>query len=86
VRKSKGTSKDIYQHTETGQVLVIERWSDGAVLGSCPASEPLRDVGSYECKPDNNVWVQENSHKLVLYEAGQKGNENVTTSMRTALP
>ena len=69
MKKSKQTSKDFYQHTETGQVLVIERRPDGAILGSCPASEPLKDLDSYECKPDNNVWVQENSHKLILYEA-----------------
>jgi hypothetical protein len=70
VKKSKGTSKDFYQHTETGQVLVIERRVDGTILGSCTASEPLKELDSYECKPDNNLRVQENSHKLILYEAG----------------
>ncbi len=66
-------TKAFYWHTETGQILVIERRADGTILGSCPATEPLRDAGSYECKPDNNLWVQENSPKLILYEAGRSG-------------
>ncbi len=69
MKKSKGTSRAFYQHSETGQVLIIERRADGAILGSCPASEPLRDAGSYECKPDK--WVQENSGKLELFEPGE---------------
>ena len=70
MKKNKGTSKAFYRHTETGQILVIERRADGAILGSCPASEPFRDLDSYECKPDNNLWVQENSDRLALYDTG----------------
>lgn len=71
MKKSKGTSRAFYQHTETGQILVIEQRADGAILGSCPASEPLREAGSYECKADNNLWVLENSGKLELFEPGE---------------
>ncbi len=70
MKRSKETTSAFYRHADSGQILVIERRADGAILGTCPASEPLRDVGSYKCNPDNNLWVQENSHKLTLYEAG----------------
>ena len=60
------TYRAFYQHKESGQILVIEkRAHDGDIVGSCPATEPLRDLDSYEYKPDNNVWVQENSGKWV---------------------
>ena len=71
MKKSKGTAKAFYRHSESDQIVVIERRWDDAIVGSCPATEPLRDLDACECKPDNNLWVQENSHKLVLYEAGQ---------------
>lgn len=70
VQKKKRTTKDFYHHIDTGAILVMERRADGVIVGSCPASEPPKDVDGYECKPDNNLWVQENSHKLILYEAG----------------
>lgn len=44
----------------------LKELEDGAILGSCRATEPLRDVDSYKCTPDNNVWLAENSDKLVL--------------------
>ena len=69
--KSPCKKKKPYQRTEADQILLIEQRADGTILGSCPAAEPLRDAGSYECKPDNNLWVQENSPKLILYEAGR---------------
>ena len=50
----------------SGEILVIERRWDGTILGSCPASEPLKELDSYECRPDNNVWIQEQSGKLIL--------------------
>lgn len=75
MKKSKGTSKAFYRHIETGQLLVVERRADGAILGSCPATEPLRDLGSCECTSHNNLWVQENSNKLVLHEAGQQKSD-----------
>jgi len=71
VKKEKQTTRAFYRHAETGQLIVIERQADGTILGSCPVSEPLKALVSYECKADNNLWVQENSHKLVLYEAGR---------------
>ena len=64
-------TKAFYLHKESGQIIVIERRSDGTIVGSCPASEPLRDLDSYECKPDNNLWVQANGPKLIVYEAGR---------------
>jgi len=63
------TTKAFYRHAETGEIVCIERRWDGMILGSCPASEPLRDLDSYICKPDNNVWIQENSDKLILIES-----------------
>jgi hypothetical protein len=40
---------------------------DGTVLGSCPASlTALEPLDSYQCKPDNNLWVQENLGKTLL--------------------
>ena len=71
MKRSKETTRAFYKHAESGQILVIERRVDGTILGSCPATEPLRDVGSYECKADNNLWVQENSDRLLLYEPGR---------------
>lgn len=66
MRREQQTSRDFYRHAETGEIIVIERSWSGAILGSCPAKEPLKDLDSYECKPDNNVWIAENSDKLVL--------------------
>ena len=60
------TSKAFYRHSETGQILVVEKRWVGVLPGSCPASEPLKDVDIYECKPDNNLWLMENSDKLIL--------------------
>ncbi len=60
------TTKAFYRHTETGDILVIERRWDGVLISSCPASKPLKDLDSYECKPDNNLWIQDNSDKLIL--------------------
>jgi hypothetical protein len=57
-----------YKHCETGEIVVLEKRADGIILSSCPATEPLRDLDSYECKPDNNLWLQENSDKLILLE------------------
>lgn len=68
MRREKQTSKAFYRYTETGQIFVIERKADRAILGSCPAIEPLKELDSYDCKPDNNLWIQENSDKLILYE------------------
>ena len=65
-KESKQITKAFYQHKETGQIVVIEKRSDGAIVGSCPATEPLKDLGSYECKSDNNLWVQENGDRLIL--------------------
>ena len=66
MRREKQTTKDFYRHSETGEILVIERRWDGVILGSCPATEPLKDVGSYRCSLDANMWIAENSDKLVL--------------------
>ncbi|MFC1635217.1 hypothetical protein ACFL5Z_10275 [Planctomycetota bacterium] len=60
------TSKHFYRHSESGRIVVMEKRLDGVILGSCSAPEPLRDLDSYECKPDNNLWVMENSDRLIL--------------------
>lgn len=65
MRHEKQTTKAFYEHTETGELLVIERRWDGTIIGSCPATEPLRDVDDYPCTPDNNLWLAENSDKLM---------------------
>ena len=62
----KRTFRDLFRHAETNQFVVVERRSDGAIVGSCPATEPLRDIDCYQCKPDNNLWVSQNSDKLEL--------------------
>ena len=69
MRLEQQKTKDYYKHIETGEIVVLEKRADGIILSSCPATEPLRDLDSYECKPDNNLWIQENSEKLILYEA-----------------
>ena len=66
MRCEKHTTKNFYQHTIAGEILVIERQWNGAILGSCPASEPLKDLDSYECKPDRNIWLVEESDKWLL--------------------
>ena len=66
----KQTSKNAYRHIETGDVIVIEKRWDGAIIGSAgPLSEPLRSLDSYECTDKNNVWLMDNSDKLILYES-----------------
>jgi len=70
--KKKRTIRDFYRHSDTGEIFVIERRWDGTILGSRPAPEPLKDINSYKCKPDNNVWIQENSDKLILYKADKE--------------
>ncbi|MHC4331941.1 MAG: hypothetical protein ACYSWW_27900 [Planctomycetota bacterium] len=65
MRREKKISRAFYKHTESGQILVIEQRWDGAILGSCPAKEPLKDLDSYQCTDRNNIWVAENSNKLV---------------------
>jgi len=48
------TSKYFYQHSETGEIFVIERRWDGVLLGSYgPLSEPLKGPDDYDCKADN---------------------------------
>ncbi|HUW21023.1 MAG TPA: hypothetical protein VMW16_17120 [Sedimentisphaerales bacterium] len=51
---------------ETGEIFVIERRRDGVILGSCKTSEPLKDLDAYECPTENNLWLQEQSNKLML--------------------
>ncbi len=58
--------RDFYKHADTGAIVVVEMRPDGTILGSCPASEPLKDLDSYQCKADNNLWVQENLGKTLL--------------------
>lgn len=66
IRHEKHISKDFYKHTETGQIFVIERRCDGLILGSCAATEPLKDLDAYECKPDRNIWLIEDTDKLIM--------------------
>ena len=54
-----------YKHSETGEIVVLEKRADGTILGSCPASEPLKELDAYECKPDNNLWLAEISDRLI---------------------
>ena len=66
MRREKQTSKAFYKYAETGEIFVIERRWDGVILGNCKASEPLKDLDSDRCSLDANLWVAENSDKLVL--------------------
>ncbi|TKJ34626.1 MAG: hypothetical protein CEE38_17290 [Planctomycetes bacterium B3_Pla] len=66
MRREKQTTKAFYKHSETDQVLVIERRCDGAIVGSCPATEPLKNLDSYQCSLDANLWIQESSDRLEL--------------------
>jgi len=53
MRREKQTSRDFYQHNETGEIFCIERRCDGVLIGSCgPLSEPLKDLDDYECNAD----------------------------------
>lgn len=70
MRPEKKTTKDFYRHSETGQLTVIEKRPDGVIVGSCPAQEPLKDLDSYQCKADNNIWICDQSDKLILWEPG----------------
>jgi hypothetical protein len=63
------TTKAFCRYTETGQILVIEKRWGGTIIGSCPATEPLRELDSYECTDKNNLWVMECSAKLVLMDS-----------------
>jgi len=51
---------------------VVERRWDGAIVGSCPAAEPLKDLDSYEVSGRDNVWLADNSDKLLLMEPQPK--------------
>jgi len=66
MKREKQTSRAFYRHSDTGQIVVIEQRSDGAIVASCPATEPLRELEFYQCKADNNLWVMENNNRLVL--------------------
>lgn len=68
MRKEQQISRDFFKHSETGEIIVVERRCDGVILGSCTAKQPLQDLDSYICKPGNNVWIQEQSNKLILLE------------------
>ena len=69
MRHEEQTEKAFYVHAETSEILVIERRWDGVIIGSCPATEPFRDADSYDCTPDNNVWLAEQSDKLLLMDS-----------------
>lgn len=62
------TSKDFYQHRDTGEVYAIERQWDGTLVGSYgPLTESdLRDLDSYEYTPERNDWLKDASDKLIL--------------------
>ena len=66
IMKSEQTSKDFYRDTETGQIYVIERRWDGTILGSCAATEPLKDLDAYECTNENNLWIQDINDRLIM--------------------
>jgi hypothetical protein len=67
MRREKQISRDFYRHAETGEIFVVERRWDGTILGSCPAAEPLMDLGKYTCTDTNNIWLAENSDNMILY-------------------
>jgi len=48
MRREKQTSRDFYRHTETDEVFYIERRWDGVLIGSCPATEPLKALDTYK--------------------------------------
>ena len=68
MRPEKQITKAFYKHYETGQIFVVERRHDGAILGSCLAKEPLKDLDSYEVTDKDNVWLSEVSDKLLLMD------------------
>jgi len=69
MKQEKKIARAFYRHAESGQILVIERSWSGIILGSCPATEPLKDLAEYQITPKNNLWIQENSDKLILIES-----------------
>ena len=64
------TSKDFYRHSDTGEIFAIERRWDGAMLRSCGPlkEESLRALESYDYTDKLNLWLQEVSDKLILFE------------------
>ena len=71
MRHEKKTIRDVYRHSETGEIIILEKHADGTILGSCPAKKLLKDLDTYKCKSDRNIWLAEISDKLMLYEKKQ---------------
>ncbi|MHC4538309.1 MAG: hypothetical protein ACYTEK_06495 [Planctomycetota bacterium] len=66
MRRDKEITRAFYRHSETGEIVVLEKREDGVIVGSRSASEPLRDLSSYEVSEKDNVWLAEQSNKLML--------------------
>ena len=61
------TSKDFFEHSETGEIYAIESlWSGGVVGSAGPLTEPLKDPDEYEYTAERNDWLQEQSEKMIL--------------------
>jgi len=63
------TTKQFYQHLETGNLYAIERSWDGHIVGSAgPLDEPLQEPEDYEYTADLNDWLESQNDKLLLYQ------------------
>jgi hypothetical protein len=62
------TSKSFFRHAMTGEIYAVEHRWDGELVGSAgPLPEDgLKDLDSYEYRPDRNDWIHDNSDKLIL--------------------
>ncbi len=62
------TSKDFYEHGETGEIYAIERRRTGEIVGSAgPLPEnDLKHLDSYDYTPERNDWLNDASDKLIL--------------------
>ena len=61
------TSKDFYQHSDTGENYATENlWSGGTVVCAGPLSKPLKSPDEYEYSAERNDWIQSESDKLIL--------------------
>lgn len=63
-------SRSFYQHRITGEVYVIERSSDGALVASCGPlrQEALADPSTYRCTTHRNQWILAERDKLILMD------------------
>ncbi|MHC4538308.1 MAG: hypothetical protein ACYTEK_06500 [Planctomycetota bacterium] len=63
-KRKNNIQRGFFLHKKTKKIYVIEYQEDGTIIGSCKAKEPLKRLRRYKCKPDKNIWIQNNRDRF----------------------